>query len=83
MKFVDVMNTMNDKVEKMIVVIEIVLMFNMVFHSLMLLIVFVKTDILGCHSTIILGITKLILLVTVMLTVLTYSLKVYLILIFT
>jgi hypothetical protein len=70
-----VMNTLKDKVEKMMCVIEIVLMLSLVFHSLMLLIVIVKTDILGILGTIMLSITLLIKLVTVMLTVLTYSLK--------
>jgi len=75
MKFVDVISTMKDKVEKMICVIEIVLMSSLVFHSLMLLIVFVKKDILGIHNTGILLMTQIILLVSVMLTVNTYSLN--------
>jgi len=66
---------MKDKVEKMIGVIEIVLMSNMVFHSLMLLIVYVKMDILGCLSSIIGMKTLLMREVTVMLTVLSYSKK--------
>jgi len=70
-----VMNTLKDKVEKMIGVIEIVLMSNMVFHSLMLLIVYVKMDILGC-LTIIIGMKTLLMIeVTVMLTVLSFSKK--------
>jgi hypothetical protein len=78
-KFVLVINTLKDKVEKMICVIEIVKMLSMVFQCLVLIIVHVKTDILGIHGTLMLLITLLMKMVTVMLTVLTYSLNLCLI----
>jgi hypothetical protein len=75
------MNTLKDSLEKMISVIEIVLMLSLVFHNLVLLIVVVMLDITGIHSTIMLGMVKLMIMVTVMLTVATFSLKLTLILV--